>query len=174
MMVVKGKYRSVYEPEKLWAALLSAKAIRYAVPEIDELEPVSTHDPSDENLVWRGTGTLSGVGTGAATIIASDLKPFVEYTLEFQCRIGSIDVNVKAKIHLILDEQPGTFVVWNASIVNAATGQAETMFEWTAGLMAQHFFKRIDHYLSTQLTDQVGVQQRPPSKKSTALPDRTT
>jgi predicted metal-dependent hydrolase len=174
-MAVKGKYHSIYEPGKLWIVLFSTDAICYAVPEIDQLKEVTTDSASGDLLAWHGTGSLSGVGTAAATIIATILQPLIEYTLRIECKIGSVEVKATAHIQLTADEHSGTIVNWDASIVNADTGRTETMFEWTAGLVAQHFFKRIDHYISTFSPDQGGHQDHRsyPGKSSHVLPDIT-
>ncbi len=151
-MAVRGKYRSRFEREQLWAALLDEQAICFAVPEIDHLERLQPEETSSNQLVWQGSGTLQGVGLGAARITATIIQPLADYMLEFQCKIGSMDVKAQAEIQLTVDDQPGTRLTWDATIINAATGRPEAMFELTAGLMAQHFFKRIDQYLSLQPT----------------------
>lgn len=174
-MAVSGKYGMNFAPEVLWQTLLSSEAICYAIPELERLERIDPADhpdvPADrgEMMIWRGEGLFPGFGgkdeeSATATITASNLDPCNGYTLQFESQIGHRRIQAVASIALTADAADkiqttetesgstsssvtSTLIRWEAEIRDRDSGRPHVMFEWMAGLAAQHFFRRIDQYL---------------------------
>lgn len=173
-MAVSGKYKTRFSRELLWQTLLSSDAICYAIPELVRLERIDTEadEAHSETMRWRGEGFFPGSASAAsvsngtarmttAIVTAGNLNPYQGYTLQFESEIGHKWVQAAATITLTAEAfEPaqsgqdglsptgadGTLIRWEAEI-HDTSGRPHAVFEWMAGLAAQHFFRRIDLYL---------------------------